>query len=109
MKLQHQLANRNERNLSMADWRLQTDDDLWEVPFIVWTSNEFKERFPEKIDALRRASRLPLQSDQLLYGILSFCGVEGLGNKPCENFLDPTFKCREKRMINGGKTVYNPK
>ena len=93
----------------MADWRLQTDDDLWEVPFIVWTSNEFKERFPEKIDALRRASRLPLQSDQLLYGILSFCGVEGLGNKPCENFLDPTFKCREKRMINGGKTVYNPK
>lgn len=94
---------------SSKSWRTQTDNDLWEIPFVIWTSKEFNNRYPEKVSALKSATRLSLQSDQLLYGILSFCGVEGLGVAPCEDFLNPSFKCRSKRMVQGGRAEYVPK
>lgn len=91
---------------SSKSWRTQTDNDLWEVPCIVWTSKEFKEMFPNKIKELNNAAKLPLQSDQLLYGVLNFCGVKGLEVDPREDFLCPTFKCREKRKIQNGRVEY---
>lgn len=94
---------------SSSSWRTQTDNDLWEIPFIIWTSKEFNDRYSAKISLLKNATRLALQSDQLLYGILSFCGVEGLGVAPCEDFLDPAFKSRVKRMVQGGRVEYVPK
>lgn len=91
---------------SSKSWRTQTDNDLWEVPFVVWTSKEFKERCPEKAFALRSATKLALQSDQLFYGMLAFCGVEGLGNGAEEDFLSPLFKCRKQRMVQNGHVEY---
>lgn len=94
---------------SSKSWRTQTDNDLWEVPFIAWTSKEFNEMNPDKLKALKGAAGLALQSDQLMYGLLSFCDVEGLGNRPEEDFLNPSFKCREKRMVQNGQAVYVPR
>ena len=91
---------------SANGWRMATDNDLWEVPFFVWTSPEFDAAYPERIAALRRAKDKPLQSDQLLYGLLRFMGVKGLGNAPEEDFLDDSFKPRDPRVILGGAAVY---
>lgn len=91
---------------SSKGWRMQADNDLWEIPFIVWTSKEFQEAFPEKVKSLKAATKRALQSDQLLYGMLSFCGVEGLGNDPEEDFLNPAFKCRKNRLVQNGRAEY---
>lgn len=92
---------------SSKNWRTATDRDLWDIPFIVWTSKEFKEKYPEKVLKLTAAKDKPLQSDQLLYGLLDFAGVEGLGIEPCENFLDEEFRPRRPRLIQGGKSIYS--
>ena len=57
---------------------------------------------------MRRAKDKPLQSDQLLYGLLRFMGVEGLGNAPEEDFLSDAFKPRTPRLILGGSAAYEP-
>ena len=93
---------------SSRGWRMATDNDCWEVPFVVWTSPEFDAAYPERVAALRRAKDKPLQSDQLLYGLLRFMGVEGLGNAPEEDFLSDAFRPREPRLILGGTTAYQP-
>ena len=92
---------------SSKNWRTATDRDLWDIPFVVWTSKEFKEKYPEKVLKLTAAKDKPLQSDQLLYGLLDFAGVEGLGIEPCENFLDEEFRPRRPRLIQGGKSIYS--
>ena len=91
---------------SAKSWRTATDLDLWEVPFIVWTSESFNAAFPERVAALRRAQSKPLQSDQLLYGLLRFMGVEGLGVTPQEDFLDDAFEPRLPRLIQNGYVPY---
>ena len=93
---------------SSKRWRTATDNDLWEIPFVVWTSPEFDAAYPERVAALRRAKDKPLQSDQLLYGLLRFMGVEGLGNAPEEDFLSDSFKPRTPRLILGGSAAYEP-
>jgi heptose-I-phosphate ethanolaminephosphotransferase len=93
---------------SAKGWRTATDNDLWEIPFVVWTSPEFNAAYPERVAALRRAKDKPLQSDQLLYGLLRFMGVEGLGNAPEEDFLSDAFKPRTPRLILSGTTAYQP-
>ena len=87
-------------------WRVATVNDLWEVPFVVWTSPEFNAQHPERVAALRRAKDRPLQSDQLFYGLLRFMGVEGLGNAPEDDFLDDAFKPRSPRLILNGSRQY---
>jgi len=91
---------------SAKSWRSATDLDLWEVPFVVWTSESFNAAFPERVAALRRAQSKPLQSDQLLYGLLRFMGVEGLGVTPQEDFLDDAFAPRRPRLIQSGQVPY---
>lgn len=91
---------------SSKSWRTQTDNDLWEIPFVVWTSRAFNEMYPDRVSALKKARGRALQSDQLLYGLLAFSGVEGLGNAPRDNFLDAAFHGREKRLIQNGRAEY---
>ena len=64
---------------SSNGWRVATDSDLWEVPLVFWFSNEFRDLYPQRVMALERAKDLPLQSDQLFYGVLLFAGVDRLG------------------------------
>ncbi len=91
---------------SSAHWRTMTDLDLWEVPFVVWTSPEFNAQYPERVEALRRAKDKPLQTDQLLPGLLRFMGVEGLGAAPREDFLDDAFRPRRPRRIQEARIPY---
>ena len=94
---------------SAKNWRTATDRDCWEVPFVVWTSSEFNAAYPERVADLRRAKDKPLQSDQLLYGLLRFMGVEGLGNAPEDDFLSDAFRPRSPRLILSGSAAYEKK
>lgn len=87
-------------------WRRADDRDLWEVPFVVWTSKRFRAQHPERQMWLERACKLPLQSDQLLIGLLAFCGVKGLEPLADENFFSEVFVPRKQRMVQGGKVLY---
>ena len=91
---------------SAKHWRTMTDLDLWEVPFVVWTSPEFNAQYPARVEALRRAQDKPLQTDQLLPGLLRFMGVEGLGVAPSADFLEDAFQPRRPRRIQEERIPY---
>jgi len=91
---------------SSKNWRTATDRDTWDVPFIIWLSQEYKAKYPDSVWRLEATKDKLLQSDQLLYGLLDFAGIAGLGVSPSENFLDDMFVPRKPPLIKGGKCVY---
>lgn len=88
--------------------RVFEDNNLWEIPMIVWLSPEYKRAFPETVRQLNKAQSLPLQSDQLFYGMLELAQVREDPSQDMQagSFLSPTFKVKPKRMICAGKQVY---
>ena len=51
-------------------WRDISSPDMWELPVVVWFSEEYRKKFPLTVARLEAAKDLPLQSDLLLPGIL---------------------------------------
>ena len=84
--------------------RTRSDRNLWEVPMIIWFSDEYKRVHPEVVAAVAAATKCPLQSDQFLQGILRIAGITPAS--PQEDFTDKRFKPRAQRKINCGKDVY---
>jgi heptose-I-phosphate ethanolaminephosphotransferase len=84
--------------------RTRSDRNLWEVPMIIWFSDEYKRVHPEVVAAVAAATKCPLQSDQLFQGILRIAGITPAS--PQEDFTDKRFKPRAQRKINCGKDVY---
>lgn len=92
---------------SSRGWRVATDSDLWEVPLVFWFSKEFRDLYPQRVMDLELAKDLPLQSDQLFYGILKFSGLRNLDVDAKEIFTDPAFVSRRERLIQNGQCVYH--
>lgn len=88
-------------------WRVATDLDLWEIPMIMWMSEEYRKRYPDVVNALKAAQGKPLQSDMLLAGFLHIAGVRGGDVESEADFLDEKFKCRMPRIISD-KVQYPP-
>lgn len=79
-------------------WRYAPDKDLWEVPMFIWMSEEYKAKYPEIVDQVKKSVDKPLVSDQLLFGFTKLFLVEGLPDyKEEEDFLSDKFIPREKR------------
>ena len=91
---------------SAQSWRTATDRDLWDVPFVIWMSKAFTEKYPDRVSRLTSAKARELQTDQLFYGLLDFAGVEGLDVPPEANFLEEEFCPRKPRLILGGNGKY---
>jgi len=88
-------------------WRTATDPDVWEVPMVIWLSDEYRLRFPETAAAVAAAAGKPLQSDQLLTGFLHLTGVRGCGVGTSDDFLDASFVPRAVRMVEDGRKTYD--
>lgn len=93
-------------SIGAGSWRLVDDRNVWEVPMIIWLSDEYRKRFPEISEAIEKATTLPLQSDQLLQGFLKIAGLKGWEIGTEKDFLSPGFKPRAPRFVEGGKIEY---
>lgn len=93
-------------SIGANSWRLTNDRNVWEVPMIIWLSNDYKKKFPEIAKAIQSATSLPLQSDLLLAGFLHIAGIKGWEIGSETDFLSKMFKPRYPRLIEGGKLEY---
>lgn len=89
------------------NWRAFSDPDLWELPMIVWFSDEYKEQFPETVSRVAETVHLPLQSDQVLPGLLKMMQINGWQDSESEKcFLNSSFVPRKRRFIKAWSESY---
>lgn len=87
--------------------RVAEDDDLWEIPLVVWVSEEYAKAYPDVVRQLRKSVDKRLQQDQLFVGLLSLARVKDyLRYTPERDFLSDAFEPRSPRMIQNGKVPY---
>lgn len=90
-----------------ATWRSYIDDDVYEIPALVWMSPSYRTKFSSMAKRVERAHSLKLQPDQMTYGLLEL----GFINLPAlpENasFLDDGFRGRNPRLVDKGRRIYS--
>lgn len=88
--------------------RQGNDRNLWEIPFVVWLSAEYRKQNPQLVSRLEKAQFIPVQSDQLFYGILELALVAETPRDlmRSNSFLSPEFAVKSRRMICDGTVCY---
>ncbi len=77
------LSDHGEEIYDYRDHKGRTNDPLtpqklhalYDVPFMVWTSDRYRERHPDVMAALRRAVSLPLYTDDLCHLLFALAGI----------------------------------
>ena len=87
------------------NWRNFEDVDVYEVPCIVWFSNEYRLCHAPLYDAVQQASCKPFTNDELTYGIVALGRIVCPDGK--ESSFSPRFQPRTPRYINKGRILYN--
>lgn len=58
-----------------GSWRDVGDKSCWQVPMILWFSDQYRSRFPDLVSQAAVASQKSLRSDELLHGLLRLCSI----------------------------------
>lgn len=91
-------------------WRYFPDRDLWELPMFVWYSPQYAERYPDVVAQTAAVVNLPLQSDQLFFGLVAMARVASAdipSYAKSKDFLSREFEIREKRLVLKKKYIYS--
>ena len=59
------------------EWRDMKSRDIYEIPFLVWLSTEYRAAFPETAARVAAAKDFPLRQSHLMEGMLELAGVKG--------------------------------
>ena len=71
------------------------------VPFIVWTSPEYRAQFPEKWQALLENRDLPISTNRITFHtVLDLGGISTKYFKPTEAVSNANFKTSQRRYVN---------
>ena len=73
-----------------------------EIPFIIWTSQKFRETYPEKISALSASLEKPYRTDLMINMILELMDIR-------TNYCDPTKSIINEKFDTSFKRIYNGK
>lgn len=76
----------------------------YEIPFMVWCSDIYKEKYPEMVNAIKNAINRPFISDNLCNMLFNIAGIETPYYRESLDLISPNYKCK-KRILNN-KYVY---
>lgn len=71
----------------------------YEIPFMVWCSEIYKAKYPEKVTAIKNAVNRPFISDNLCNMLFNLGGIETPYYRDSLDLISPNYKCK-KRIIN---------
>ncbi len=69
-----------------------------EIPLIVWGSDKFKEKYPEKIAQIKQALSKPYMSDDFIHTVLNLADIKTKDYEPEKSIVNELFDRRRKRM-----------
>ena len=81
----------DERKLSLHG-SYKISEYEYHVPLLVWYSDEYKTRYPEKVQAMWKNKTTPVSSDVVFYSMLDLAGIEAVVDSTrsiCSPYLVP--------------------
>ena len=73
-----------------------------EIPFIIWTSEEYQNSFPTKVHNASSHRNAPYMSDDLFHTLLDLCDVESEHYDSTRSILSPTYDSTRLRILENG-------
>ena len=77
----------------------------YEVPFMIWCSDEYKQKNPQKVANIKEALKRPFETDNLCQVMFDIAGISTSIYKPLRDVLSPQYQCTDR--IVGNKYDYD--
>ncbi|MBH0228574.1 phosphoethanolamine transferase [Helicobacter pylori] len=78
-----------------------------EIPFMIYVSDIFKEKHPEKVKLIKNALNKPFMSDDLIHSLLPLVGIHTKDEIESKNLFSPQFDTQRKRAVCYGSMDYD--
>lgn len=78
-----------------------------EIPFMIYVSDIFKEKHPEKVKLIKNALNKPFMSDDLIHSLLPLVGIHTKDEVESKNLFSPKFDAQRKRAVCYGSMNYD--
>ncbi len=78
-----------------------------EIPFMIYVSDIFKEKHPEKVKLIKNALNKPFMSDDLIHSLLPLVGIHTKDEIESKNLFSPQFDAQRKRIVCYGSMDYD--
>lgn len=73
-----------------------------DIPFLIWTSDTYKEKRPDNIQRIKEAVNKPFMTDNLAQVMLDLANIETKQYDPTKSVVNPSYIIKD-RVINGIK------
>ncbi|GMT38833.1 hypothetical protein NHP20013_09220 [Helicobacter bizzozeronii] len=74
-----------------------------EIPFVIYVTDIFKQKHPDKVKAVAGAVDKPFMSDDLIHSLLPLVGIHTKDNLESKNLFNPAFDTHRKRIYCGDR------
>ena len=71
-----------------------------EVPVIMWASDKFKAKYPEKWAAVQASVNRPYMTDDMIHTVLDLSDIHTAEFDPAKSIVNDKFDASRKRIFN---------
>lgn len=79
----------------------------YEVPFMIWVSDKYKENHPDIIGRIDKATNRPFMTDDLPHLMLEFAGINSIWFEPERSLINDKYNTVRKRLLGDSKIDYD--
>lgn len=71
-----------------------------EIPMIVWTSDQFKANYPDKVRQVKEATERPYMTDDMIHTVLDLTDIKTVEFDSARSIVNDNFNACRKRIFN---------
>ena len=71
-----------------------------EVPMLIWTSEQFKKQYPEKVQHIMNSTDNPYMTDDMIHTVLDLADIKTTEYNPAKSIVNPAFDASRPRIFN---------
>ena len=77
-----------------------------EIPFIIWLSDNYKKKYPEKTANILKNKNLPFKNDNLFHVILDLKNIDTKYFEQSKSVINENYKIPKNRILEDGRKYY---
>jgi len=96
----HGEAVYDEGNSMIGHIEENSNRNMIEVPLMIWASEGFKKKYPEKWQAINKATTQPYMSDDMIHTIMDIADIKTDEYEAARSIISPSFNAARPRIFN---------